>query len=222
MYYCEAEGLPHFLKDVQDRADEMGWTETIMNVVIDADEPDEREENFIDNYDTLTLEQVVISELQYIEDEGRARQDSFMLYKCFMASLTVEAWRKVSLWSAQYRIGANNACSGMALLKIIVRESHLDTNATTNEIRTKLSNLDQYVMTINSDIGKFNDHVKSLVQALAIRNQTTTDLLINLFKGYGAVSAVELRGVVYQEARTPQRRYGNHPIRADAGCEEQI
>ena len=82
----------------------------------------------------------------------------------------------------------------MALLKIIVRESHLDTNATTNQIRTKLSNLDQYVMTIDSDIGKFNDHVKSLVQALAARNQTTTDILINLFKGYGAVSDVEFRG----------------------------
>ena len=32
------------------------------------------------------------------------------------------------------------------------------------------------------------------MQALAVRNQTTTDLLINLFEGYGAVSNVEFRG----------------------------
>jgi hypothetical protein len=195
LYDCEADGLPQFLKDVQDRADEVGWTETIMNVTIDADTPEERDENFIDNYGTITLEQIVISELQYIEEDGsRPRQDSYMLYKCLMSSLTVEARRKVSLWSTQYRIGEGNVCSGMALLKVIVRESHLDTNATTNQIRTKLSNLDQYILTIDGDIGKFNDHVKSLVQALAARNQTTTDLLINLFKGYGAVSDVEFRG----------------------------
>lgn len=194
LYNCEPEGLPQFLKDIRDRADEMGWTETIMNVVIEADTPNEREENIIDNYGTITLEQVVISELQYIEEEGRERQDSFMLYKCLMASLTVEARKKVSLWSNQYRIGEGQVCSGMAALKVIIRESHLDTNATTNQIRTKLSNLDQYIMTIDSDIGKFNDYVKSLVQALSARNQTTSDLLINLFKGYGAVSDVEFRG----------------------------
>jgi len=43
-------------------------------------------------------------------------------------------------------------------------------------------------LTIDSDIGRFNQYVKLLVQSLTARNQTTSDLLINLFKGYGAVS----------------------------------
>jgi hypothetical protein len=111
-----------------------------------------------------------------------------MLYKCLMASLSNSAKKRISLWSEQYRIGDNNLCSGVALLKIIVRESHLDTNATTNQIRTKLSNLDSYILTVDSDIGKFNQYVKLLVQSLTARNQKTSDLLINLFKGYGAVS----------------------------------
>jgi hypothetical protein len=51
-----------------------------------------------------------------------------------------------------------------------------------------LSSLDTYITTIDSDIGRFNQYVKLLVQSLAARNQTTSDLLINLFKGYGAVS----------------------------------
>ena len=79
-------------------------------------------------------------------------------------------------------------CSGVALLKVIIRESHLDTNATTNQIRTKLSSLDQYITTIDSDIGRFNQYVKLLLQSLTARNQSTSDLLINLFKGYGAAS----------------------------------
>ncbi len=79
--------------------------------------------------------------------------------------------------------------SGVALLKVIIRESHLDTSATTNQSRTKLSVLDTYILTINSDIGKFNQYVKLLIQSLTARNQKANDLLINLFKkAYGSVS----------------------------------
>ena len=64
----------------------------------------------------------------------------------------------------------------------------MDTNATTIQIRTKLSTLDTYILTIDSDIGKFNQYVKLLIQSLTARNQTTSDLLINLFKAYSSVS----------------------------------
>ena len=188
-FECEADGLYQFLKDIQDRADEMGWSDGILNITLEVTDDNEPvQEKLIDNYGTISLEQVVESELQYINEQGREAQDTFMLYKCLMASLSNSAKKRISLWSEQYRIGDNNLCSGVALLKIIVRESHLDTNATTNQIRTKLSNLDSYILTVDSDIGKFNQYVKLLVQSLTARNQKTSDLLINLFKGYGAVS----------------------------------
>ena len=44
------------------------------------------------------------------------------------------------------------------------------------------------MLTVDSNIGKFNKYVKLLVQSLLAGNQKTSDLLINLFKGYGAVS----------------------------------
>jgi hypothetical protein len=52
---CDAEGLFQFLKDVRDRADEMGWTEGILGITIDGGGDNEREENLMDNYGTLTL-----------------------------------------------------------------------------------------------------------------------------------------------------------------------
>ncbi|KAI2500893.1 hypothetical protein MHU86_13554 [Fragilaria crotonensis] len=61
-------------------------------------------------------------------------------------------------------------------------------NATTNQVCTKLSNLDSYLLTVDSNISKFNQYVKLLLQSLTARNQKTSDLLIKLFKGYGAVS----------------------------------
>jgi hypothetical protein len=101
------------------------------------------------------------------------------------------ARKKVTIWSSQYRIkdGDITTCGGVALLKIIIHESHLDTNATTNQIRTKLLNLDSYIITVDSNIvGRFNQYVKLLIQSLTACNQTTSDLLINLFKGYRAAS----------------------------------
>jgi hypothetical protein len=54
--------------------------------------------------------------------------------------------------------------------------------------------LDSYILTVlDSDIGRFNQYVKLLIQSLTARNQTTSDLLINLFKGYGAVSGEVFR-----------------------------
>ena len=127
----------------------------------DEDNEDEvEEENIIENYGLVTLEQVVDSELRYINDRDRKAQDTYMLYRCLMSSLTSKAKKKVMIWSDQYHIGGNKMSSGEALLKVIIRESHLDTSATTNQIRTKLSALDTYVLTINSDIGWFNQYVK--------------------------------------------------------------
>ncbi len=147
------------------------------------------QEKLIDNYGTISLKQVVESKLQYINKQGCEAQDTFMLYKCLMVSLSNSAKKRISLWSEQYRIGNNNLCSGVTHLKIIIRESHLDTNATTtNQIQTKLSNLDSYILTVDSNIGKFYQYVKLLVQSLTARNQKTLDLLINIFKEYGAVS----------------------------------
>ena len=102
-----------------------------------------------------------------------------------MNSLTQAGKDKVRLWSDQFIL--NGRESGILLLKIIIRESHLDTNATTNSIRTQLSNLDEYITTIGCDIIKFNEHVKRLLEQLKARGGGTHDLLTNLFKAYIAV-----------------------------------
>jgi hypothetical protein len=187
---CDADRLFQFLREVQDRAMEMGWMDGILNVTTNPGEEVPDEENMLENYGTITLEQVIESERTYIGSHVRKAQDTYMLYQCLMASLTSEAKKKVMIWADQYQVETDGARynSGVALLKIVIRESHLDTNATTNQIRTKLSTLDTYIITIDSDIGKFNQYVKLLIQSLSARNQTTSDLLINLFKGYGAVS----------------------------------
>jgi hypothetical protein len=103
----------------------------ILNIAVNAKGEEESTENFVQNYGTITLEQVVTAELQHINGGERKTQDTYIMYRCLMASLISEAKKKIMIWQ-------------------------FDTNATTKQIRTKLSSLDTYVMTVDSDVGKFN------------------------------------------------------------------
>ena len=106
-----------------------------------------------------------------------------------------------------------NGCeSGILVLKIIIRESHLDTNATTNSIRTQLSNLDEYITTIGCDVRKLNEHVRPLLEQLNARGGETNDLLTNLFKAY--VSVKDTRFMDYVNEKLCQYEEGE-PMEGD-------
>jgi hypothetical protein len=49
---------------------------------------------------------------------------------------------------------------------------------------------------LDSNVVEFNKFVKAQVTALAHRDQESSDLLINLFKGYEAADDVEFRDLV--------------------------
>ena len=127
-----------------------------------------------------------------------------------MASLSKEVKKKILIWEIQYTI--HGLGSGNLLLKIILRESHLDTNATSASICTKLTDLDRYLPTIGHDIIKFNTYVKLLIDGLRSRGETSHDLLINLFKGYMACSDREF--VAYIKRKQDSFGEGN-PIQVD-------
>ena len=57
---------------------------------------------------------------------------------------------KVKIWKKDYWI--EDKPSGNLLLKVLIRESYLDTNSTTSGIRSKLANLHNYLPTVGHDI----------------------------------------------------------------------
>ena len=97
--------------------------------------------NLLTHHGELTLEHLCAWEITYLHGISWAAQDTAHLHLCLMNSLTQAVKGKVRLWSDQFIL--NGQESGILLLEIIIRESHLDTNATTNSIRTQLSNLDE-------------------------------------------------------------------------------
>ena len=73
------------------------------------------------------------------------------------------------------------------MLRIIIRESIVDTNATQHHLREQLSKLDQYAIRVNGDIEKVNQHAQDVLNSLTARGATTQDMIPNLFKAYEAV-----------------------------------
>ena len=110
------------------------------------------------------------------------------------------------VWEEQYKIKGKP--SGNILLKIIIRESQMDSNATTTSIRNQLSSLDQFVTKIGCDITKFNSHVQMLLEGLASRGETTHDLFSNLFKGYAPASDTTFTS--YIERNQKEYEYGTN------------
>ena len=193
-YNCEPDEMLNFLRELDTRAIEYGWNDEISGILWipqDINDPASDLRYLPREYGTISIESITEFERTYLGQELRTAQDSYMLYMCLLNSLTKEAKMKIQIWENEYIIlnqQGTRIPSGNLLLKVIIRESHLDTNATTQSIRTKLSNLDRYISTIGNDITKFNGYVKGLVQSLAARGERTEDLLSNLFKGYQAVS----------------------------------
>ena len=183
---CSPDGLYMFIQLLDMRAKEMTWSDEvgIMQVPDDIDDPTEYS-YFLNYYGKIELETIQEWEASYCEQTCRAAQDTVMLYRCIMNSLSDEGKAKVLIWKDEYQV--NGYELGIALAKVVIRESHLDTNATVSTIRTQLSNLDKFILTIGSDITKFNQHVKLLVSSLRARKEETKDLLIYLFKAYLAV-----------------------------------
>ena len=111
-------------------------------------------ESLVEHYGTITVERIRLFENIDLNKNCRPAQDNFILYKCLVNSISKTGKDKVTIWMDQYEVSGKP--SGNLLLKLIIRESHLNTNATTSSIRTKLASLDVYILKIGCNIRKFN------------------------------------------------------------------
>ena len=200
LFDCNPDGLYQFLKSLSARAEEFGWTGNDGCLMIPKDPVNNLlgdSESLCEHYGTIPVERIRLFEETYLNKNCRPAQDNFIMYKCLMNSISKTGKDKVTIWMNQYKV--NGKSSGNLLLKLIIRESHLDTNVTTSSIRTKLASLDLYILKIGCNITKFNGYVKLLTDGLSARGQTTNDLLVFLFKGYGAVPDMEFASYIKQK-----------------------
>ena len=120
-----------FLVDLHGRAQEYGWNDP--GGILAIPDLTGRDRNLIDLYGAVTSQEIKIKDSTYLGTPSRAAQDNAALYKCIMASLSVEGKGKVALVADKYRHMDFN--SGTLLLKTVIEKTHTDTNATVMAIR---------------------------------------------------------------------------------------
>ena len=113
----------------------------------------------------------------YMSANGCNAQHAQWMYFCIMGSLTTLGKTKIILHSSKYMLAGRP--SGPLLLKVIIHETSMNSNASSKHIRDNLSSLDSYMRFIKSDILAFNMHVRFLLDTLHSCGETTNDLLSN-------------------------------------------
>jgi hypothetical protein len=186
--FVDPSDLQVFLDLLKTKSKVQGWSR-IFTVPVEVDGVTTNH-SLLHNYGVIPLASVALDAATYVNAESKVAQDSFMLFQCIFASLDTEFLKLVTTEALHYHIVDTKAPQeppipcGALLLKIIIMKAHVDTRATVSFIRTALSSLDTKMMALDSDISKFNAYVKTQVIALEARGETTTDLLVNVFKGY--------------------------------------
>lgn len=177
---CKPELLRQFVESFRKRAISADWLPTLQ-VPVNGFNHD-----LTEHYGLLTFDQIRAHAISYINTETRNFQNAYQIYECLYATLTQEARTKVSTRFNDYNVG--NKPDGLLYFKAIIATAQVDTPATISQIRYKLMNLAQHMQNIGSNIQQFNIDVQTYVLALEARGHSTSDLLVNLFRGYKSAS----------------------------------
>jgi hypothetical protein len=179
LFNVESAGLQTFLALLRLRGTTCGWD---FEIPQDVNLPLQDLLDMVTNHGRFTLAHLRAFSVTFVNNQSRAAQMNMQMVKCILASLTLPGFRKIQTWHDDWHIGDRPVA--YLLIKIIIRESFIDTQATTRILRAHLSSLPDKLSELKGDIDQLNAFVKVTEDQLAARGETTNDLLANLFKGY--------------------------------------
>lgn len=194
--FSDSSDLQVFLNLVLKKSQIWGWN-TIFNIPVkDVSTGVMTYHNLLDEYGLVPLASVHAHTLNYYAQQTKQAQDSFMACQCLLSSLTLDFLKLITAKSPDYHLPPIVAAQGPVpagplLLKIIISQAHVDSRATVSHIRTSLTQLDTKMLDLDSNIELFNQYVKAQIKSLLARGETSSNLPINLLKGYKVANDVE-------------------------------
>ena len=175
------ENLSIFQEELTRRIKDYAWSGTGDGNIIQINNKD-----LIYEYGQITKDQIISHANNYLNKPKRAAQNNVCMFNAIMDSLTKDSKTTIVNEKQAYQVGGVD--SAPLLYKLIIGKAIVDTKATAAQYRTSLLNLDKYMLSVESDIQKFNEHVRTCRQGLAARGERVDDLILNLFKGCQAAS----------------------------------
>jgi hypothetical protein len=194
--FSDSSDLQVFLDLVLKKSQVWGWNTIFTIPVTNPLTGITTSHNLLDEYGLIPLAAVRAHTMTYYANQSKQAQDSFMACQCLLSSLTLEFLKLITAESSDYHLPSIVAAQGPVpagplLLKLIISQAHVDSRATVSHIRTSLTLLDAKMIELDSNVETFNQYVKAQIKNLLARGETSSDLLINLFKGYKVADDVE-------------------------------
>ena len=137
----------------------------------------------------ITLNEIRAHAETYEAARRRDAQNASQMYDFLKLSISDYAKLMVLSDFADYTImtaDGTQICNGSMFLKVIIRNTTVDTRSTVYHIRENLNNLDTKMLEVTYNIENLNIYVTSQIEQLAARGENP-DFLIILFTAYMAV-----------------------------------
>ena len=190
----QSDGLTLFLNNLDSRAMEFGWHNDVLVLEDNPNDIGGDGTYFLDSHGTFTLEHVQTIERHYNATETRTAQNSLMLAKCLLNSLTSDAIQRINNrkddWVLNVPVAGNEIemqC-GVCLLKVILIISQQETRSTMSFVLKQLSDLTPLMLETDYNIESFHIKVNELINKVRKANrQVPESLLISLFTAYKSV-----------------------------------
>jgi len=187
-----------FLKKLEGKAQQFNWL-TLLNYP-QGNPPVNK--NLLTNYGEITRAEVTRRVATYLRTNNREEQDSDMLFNCLRKSITDEVYALVTTEPECYVFEINQEIlvDGPWFLAAIIDHTYTKVKANTEAARKNLSSLTKYMESLaNSNVDKFNIHVKEQLETLAAGGEIANDPITNLFKGYSKVKDRTFREWIKQK-----------------------
>jgi hypothetical protein len=199
--------LQVFLDLVLKKSQVWGWNPVFTIPVTDVITGTTTDYNLLSQYGLIPLAAVRAHVMTYYATPTKRAQDSFMACQSLLSSLTLDFLKLITAESNDYHLPEIVAAEGRVpagplLLKLIISKAHVDSRATVSFIRTSLTLLDAKMIELDSNVETFNQYVKAQIKNLAARGEPSSDLLINLFKGYRAANDVEFADFIRRKVNS--------------------
>ena len=187
----KGENISLFKESLKSRVREAGWANDISNIIdipITEEGGNATSKNLITEYGLISKVKITEwAQTNVLNQQTRLAQNNYNMYECLEKSISSDLKKQMISEIENCEVSGQKIAA--LLFKLIMTKCEIDTKATISSIRMSLMNLDSTIQGagINNNITKFNSYVNDKIKALQSRGETSSDLIIYLFKAYKSV-----------------------------------
>jgi len=121
---------------------------------------------------------------------NKQSQMSTQMLTCIQVSISDECALKVVTNGETYEVEVKNGDESEMVqddplyLRILILRVTFDSRSTVSYIQRTLSELDDYMTSVENNETTFNEFVRLQLDTLTARGESSSDVMVNLFKGY--------------------------------------